>query len=374
VRAWAFDPAAASVVATALVHDPDPRVRAAAASALAEAGLVPYAAALEEAARRDPVPDVRRAAAAGHRRLSGLGKSPRRAAGYSLLCPGCGYFHLGETGTGLAFLGATALALGTGVGLAVSSLRGGAGVASDSPFRDARGPIGRQLFMAGQNLWMYSVFAAYRDARALRDDAGYTLPGTRESLADLAVAPFRPRVLARPWFWAGLPLLFGAALGVTALLEDDFPGEGGRWLREGRRVRVLGAERNAGAAFALGELYYAGLFWPVGIGEEALFRGVVQPGLSESFGPWGGWATSSLLFGAAHIPNYTRVPSATTGLIGVPFVTLVGSYLGLVSMQTGYQLETSVALHFWYDFLLGTTAFLADPTHQPFSVRIGWSY
>lgn len=357
-------------------YDPDPRVRAAAAAALAEAGLVPFAPLLEEAARRDPDPDVRRAAALAHRRLFGLSKSPRRAAGYSLLCPGCGYFHLGETGKGLAFLGTTALALGTGVSLVLSSRRGNVPPVEgySSPFRDARGPMGLELLMAGQNLWMYSVFAAYRDARAMRDDAGYTLPGTREDLADLAVAPFRPRVLGRPWFWAGLPLMFGAALGVSALLEHELPGAGGRWLRDGRRVRVLGGERSAGAAFALGELYYAGLFLPVGIGEEALFRGVLQPGLSESFGPWGGWATSSLIFGAAHIPNYSGAPSLTTGLIGVPFVTIVGSYLGLVSMQTGYRLETSVALHFWYDFLLGTSAFLADPKHQPFSVRIGWSY
>ena len=55
----------------------------------------------------------------------------------------------------------------------------------------------------------------------------------------------------------------------------------------------------------------------------------------------------------------------------VPLITAVGGYLGLVAIETGFQLETSVALHFWYDFLVSTIGFIADPDHQPFAIRIG---
>ena len=40
-------------------------------------------------------------------------------------------------------------------------------------------------------------------------------------------------------------------------------------------------------------------------------------------------------------------------------------------LQENVDEETSVALHFWYDFLLGTIGFIADPDNQPFVVRGG---
>ena len=55
-------------------------------------------------------------------------------------------------------------------------------------------------------------------------------------------------------------------------------------------------------------------------------------------------------------------------LIAVPFITAVGSAFGLAYIRTGHRLETSVAMHFWYNFLLSTAAFAADPQHQPFVV------
>ena len=41
----------------------------------------------------------------------------------------------------------------------------------------------------------------------------------------------------------------------------------------------------------------------------------------------------------------------------------------LAYIRTGHRLETSVAMHFWYDFLLSAAAFAADPQHQPFVVQ-----
>jgi membrane protease YdiL (CAAX protease family) len=110
----------------------------------------------------------------------------------------------------------------------------------------------------------------------------------------------------------------------------------------------------------------------VGVGEEALFRGAVQPALCESLGLWPGWALTSVIFGGVHLFNFLDQPDGwSTAAKALPFLTAVGSYLGLTAIKTGHNLETSVALHFWYDFLIGTVAFVADPDHQPFALKVG---
>src|SRR5207253_3438 len=74
-------------------------------------------------------------------------------------------------------------------------------------------PLALEMLDYAQNIWFYGVFAAYRDARLMRGDIGYRHPVARETLGQLASAPFRPRIWKRPWFWAGLPLMLGAAVG-----------------------------------------------------------------------------------------------------------------------------------------------------------------
>ena len=55
--------------------------------------------------------------------------------------------------------------------------------------------------------------------------------------------------------------------------------------------------------------------------------------------------------------------------IAVPVITVLGTSLGLAYQRTGHKLSTSVAMHFWYDFLLSAFAFAADPNHQVFVVN-----
>ena len=182
-------------------------------------------------------------------------------------------------------------------------------------------------------------------------------------------------MLARPWVWAGVPLMLGAAVGFSVLVAPEDVGRNARSLSEVDHVWFLGRRYGKTTGFLLGESYYAGLFLPVGVGEEALFRGAIQPAMTEWLGLWPGWAATSLLFGGVHAFNFIGQEDAvSTTLKAVPFIAVVGSFMGLTAIKTGFQLETSVAQHFWYDFLLGTVSFVADPHHQPFTLKLGWGF
>lgn len=77
-----------------------------------------------------------------------------------------------------------------------------------------------------------------------------------------------------------------------------------------------------------------------GVGEELLFRGVIQTKLSEWTSPAMGLVLASLLFGAAH---------ALSKLYFV-LATLIGLYLGWFVQSYG-ELVTPIVAHALYDFL-----------------------
>lgn len=358
------DPHAADMLLVLAQRDVDPGVRAAAVGAIAERRDPTLDDAVQASAAHDSDPAVRDAARVAHEKLWPWAKQPRTAAGLSLLCPGCGQLYLRETGEGAAMLGVTASLIASGAVL----LRDSGPISLDGAATTAKAPIGLALVLAGQNAWFYSIFDAYRDARVLRGDAGYSFSITRETLPHLATAPFRPSVLKRPWVWAGVPIALLAGIGVSALASSsDFSGNPS--IFDVPRVNFLGHSFSRGAGFALGEVYYGGLFGPVGIGEETLFRGLIQTELEERFGTAGGIALASAIFGTVHLVNFGSDPKQA--LYAVPTIAVLGSSLGMAYVATGHKLETSVAMHFWYDFLLSTVAFAADPTHQPFVVNYG---
>jgi membrane protease YdiL (CAAX protease family) len=371
------DPASMDRLAVLLRYDRDASVRVAAARAFALTGVPTYELVLRESAALDPDPRVRLAAEETAGTLWGLGRSPRQAAGLSLLCPGCGYFHLGQPGRAAAYLGSAVGLVASGLLLArKDGLSLGLGGDGEGPrTTPTTAPLALPALMAAQNLWFYGVFASYRDARLARGDAGYRYPISHEGLTDLISAPVRPSVLKRPWFWAGLPVALGAAIGFSALVSPHDVGSGVRSLDDGRGVWFLGRHYSNGPGVTLGETYYAGLFLPVAVGEESLFRGALQPALCDSLGLWPGWAVTSVIFGGVHLFNFVDQPGGLgTAARALPFLTAVGSYLGLTAIHTGYTLETGVALHFWYDFLIGTVAFIGDPDHQPFALRFGMPF
>ena len=283
-----------------------------------------------------------------------LYRSSPGTAGALAIIPGMGHVYLGNYGTGAAYLGSD-LAFLFLTNLAVSS--------------NLSGLVPGSLF---QNLWFYNVFDAYRDARVKRGDVGYKFPISREPLAKLASAPFRPEVLKRPWVWAGVPTALIGGFGVSLLAEQVFPAAKmspmslrPTPLLRSRFSAVIDGQDVLNVTVGSGR--FAATFVAVGVGEESLFRGAIQSGLTQQFGAVPGWLLASALFGAAHISNFVERDPLTgartgfneAGYFAVPYITLIGAGLGYMYMKEDYKLEAGVAAHFWYDFLLSVGSLFA---------------
>jgi hypothetical protein len=196
-------------------------------------------AALEKAALVDRDPMVRARAGAAYRQLWPWRKRPGTAAALAVL-PGGGQVYLRNPGAGAAHLvGAVGLLGGA------AALLNGESVELEGGASSANVPVALVLAVAAQNLWFYSMFDAYRDARVLRGDAGYQHPITRETLDELLLAPFDPRVLRSPWVWGGVPVALAAGLGFSYLVDRESFREA-RSITEVDKVNVLGHELDRG--------------------------------------------------------------------------------------------------------------------------------
>ena len=175
------------------------------------------------------------------------------------------------------------------------------------------------------DLQFYSSYSAYRDARLLLHNEGYRTPMPDETLADLALSPFRWEFLSRPTTYLALilPLLIAASpASKDQLVYDPEPPL---------------TRDEMGRGFAL-------QFEGVAIGEEAFFRGVLNNGLSSRFGDTWGLLGSSTAFALAH----GGAPGQATPLLAGSF----GLYLGWLQQRNGFQIGEGVAIHFWWDFLI----------------------
>jgi hypothetical protein len=57
-------------------------------------------------------------------------------------------------------------------------------------------------------------------------------------------------------------------------------------------------------------------------------------------------------------------------LVGVPYLVLVGQYLGGIYWREGYTLTGSVAAHFWYNVALSAIDFVYDPRNSSISGKV----
>lgn len=273
------------------------------------------------------------------------------------LFPGVSQLCLGrpEEGTAMASLGASELAVGAGVAVATGG---------------ATHPGASVPLTAFQDLWVASV-TEWDLERQRAAHARFTPP---ERLPELLPAPFSPDVLRHPEVWLGLLGMVGADLLVTRAVAGPTAFD---LTHVGERPNVFGRTFDPLTGGALGGGVGVALFEHVAIAEETFFRGWLQSGLSRALGETPGWLLASALFGATHSLNALVMDPQDRPIylaVYVPFITVLGGYLGFVYQRLGYSLAPSVALHFWYDLAVSAVAFALDPANNALSasVRLGW--
>jgi membrane protease YdiL (CAAX protease family) len=272
--------------------------------------------------------------------------------GWSVAFPGLGQLCTGKTAAGAALMTLGTAQLGTAIAVASQASEG-----LEHP--------GAALPLVGlQDVWLYGIMDTVFDRqRAAR--LRYVPPDTP---GELVLASFNWQVLRRPTVWAGILGLTAAGVGLSVLA-----GERLRTGHFGDDANLFGRQFSPPVGYPLAAGVGLVLFQQVAIAEEAVFRGYVQSDIARATNPTTGWLVGSLIFGGAHALNALVLPPEKRLkylAIGVPTITVLGSYLGWAYRRADYSLAPSVALHFWYDFLLSAVFFAADPQSSPLAARV----
>ncbi|MDN3505285.1 MAG: CPBP family intramembrane metalloprotease [Rhabdochlamydiaceae bacterium] len=243
--------------------------------------------------------------------------------GLTALIPGLGHAYLDE----FKKAGALAGSYGLGMGLHQAQYQ-----TNEYMYAD----------IITQNTRFYSMYAAYRDLREYNGELNYRFKMPQESITDLTLAPFQWSVIKKPEVWGGILGAFTIGAAISHLAHFDNGGA------------------HIGCSVA-NSMYPLSAF-PVGIGEEAFFRGYCQPAISEISNQTTGLIGSSLIFGAAHwfnASNYSERNKRKYHSYIIPFITSFGAYFGWLA-QKNNSLKESVAVHAWYDFAIFLTSAIAS--------------
>jgi membrane protease YdiL (CAAX protease family) len=161
-------------------------------------------------------------------------------------------------------------------------------------------------------------------------------------LAFLGVAAIAGALLRLPVLGGRTPDLGSVLTGAVAALP---PFGFFVWTLQ-YRVRALASHRQllekwvrpVFSGWSLGQIALISV--AAGLSEEALFRGLIQGGLSKAIGLEAALLLASVLFGMAHLITWTY------GILA----TVIGAYLGLLWIWTG-NLFAPITTHALYDFL-----------------------
>lgn len=279
------------------------------------------------------------------------GEHVRPALAWSLI-PGAGHIYLGDTGTGLGYMGLTAAFLAGGIEVE----RRNDDLGPDAHEDEVNIPL-----LVGQKVWEYSIFTTARSALAkdgidLRERRFDDTP-----TAQLLTAPFGRQMLR-------LPVIGAALLGAGFAAAGAHHRAGG--LDDVQRARILGNDYERDDAT---RLYMASSF-AISLGaataEEGIFRGLMQPYVQEDAGlVKGRWFTAGV-FGAAHLVG----PGGQLNVGGALFATAAGGYLGWLYDRDDARLAGPIAAHFWYDFALMATSWLMDPEENALGVDVQFGF
>jgi membrane protease YdiL (CAAX protease family) len=265
-----------------------------------------------------------------------------------LLVPGYIQLCRGRTADGAVLLSLGTLELG-------GAIAGGITQGIDS------NAFGVPALMFGDLLTIGVMDAALENQRAMR--LKYV---PQENLRELAMAPFSGEVLKRPMVWGGIVGSVAAGLLVSRLVDGPMTSKG-----LGQRPVIFGGELNSSVGYPAAAAIGVTVFEHVALAEEMTFRGLLQSTWSRDYGENRGLVYASLTFGLLHSTNIFFIDSSqrlSYLAVGVPFITALGGYLGVTYRASQYSLAPTVAIHFWYDFLVEAIGFLGDPKHSPLAL------
>ncbi|MBM3200908.1 MAG: CPBP family intramembrane metalloprotease [Chlamydiae bacterium] len=255
-------------------------------------------------------------------------KSPFVSVALSTIFPGLGHLYLGDPGTAGIYAGT--------VGLTFR--------AASSDFSEN---LAANSMVLLQNTWLYGIYSSYRDARNYNTARLYRYTMPNESLALLSYAPLNWQIMRKPEVWGGV--LGGLAIAATSqILAHEYLSHA--------KIGSFACNQAGEEQIEEGKIAHLHpiVALPIGVGEEAFFRGYLQSALTEEFGPVGGIVGSALLFGAAHIQNAQAFPKEERFIyysFGLPVITGLGAYFSWLTHKN-HSLQESVAVHTWYDFTL----------------------
>jgi membrane protease YdiL (CAAX protease family) len=266
------------------------------------------------------------------------------------LIPGAGHFYLDQDREGILIAGSVAALAGAGIWL-------------DQRNDDlGRNDEVNSFWILAEKGWELSFFTTYRNGLRAQgvDPVAHGVDDI--SVLEMFKAPFRRESLRDPMVWlAGL-------LGLAAAALDGHDAE--RRYGDVAGVGILGSDANP--EWGLG-VYGADAFalsLAAGVGEEAVWRGLIQNELETEFGPRGGLWSSAGLFGLAHIIDLDGdiVAERTVG------ATVAGLYLGHMYQRDKHRLSKPIAAHFWFNFAAMMTAFALDPEDNPLGVDVSFRF
>ena len=161
---------------------------------------------------------------------------------------------------------------------------------------------------------------------------------------------FQAPNLSQFWFWSILIMII--LLPFTQLIGElnqriVFPGGMKEWMQSQEKS----AEQTVKAllsAQSLNDLLLNLFFVAVlaGVGEELLFRGLIQRILVRKYGRWTGIVIAAILFSAMHMQFYGFFPRFLLGVV-----------LGILFAYSG-SLWVAILAHFFYDAMLITAAYM----------------
>jgi CAAX protease family protein len=256
--------------------------------------------------------------------------NPPLAGLESLLIPGAGQLSNGDREEAAAHFGVFAVSLAA----AIHYRRQDDFLANDERYDNAnnREFINRTTLnydyavRLATDTALYSSYAAYRDARA-RDNSGYRRPAPTEPLTDLAAAPFSLRYLTRPTTFIPLAIQAIAAFGKGNHYRVD-------------RANDVSANDLYAFHFIANEM--------TAVGEEALFRGMLDNEFSDRYGDRAGVIVSSVIFGLSHNGSGQTADALQA--------TAAGLYLGWLHQRNGFEAAEGAALHYWINVFAGVAA------------------